>query len=219
MFVDQMLTMKTFSLQSAALTLACMFVVCAIFIQTPLGVGVAVLSIGSISFGVVGYLYFWGLDLDPASLCAILMSVGMSVDFTAHTIYSYLNREKEIYQNGEKIIIRMETESERVSNCIHQVMYPMTLGGISTVLCVLPLMIFSDYVPLVFFKTVILVVIFGFYHGVVVLPVVLVLLTPPVERLSKAMKKRFFKRQNIAFIAEDSLQEQQKRRSIEMDSI
>ena len=61
MFVDQMLTMKTFSLQSGALTLACMFVVCAIFIQTPIGVFTAVFSIGSIAVGVVGYLYYWGL--------------------------------------------------------------------------------------------------------------------------------------------------------------
>jgi predicted RND superfamily exporter protein len=193
-----MLTMKTFSLQSAALTLACMFVVCAIFIQTPLGVFTAVIAIGSISFGVVGYLYFWKLDLDPASLCAILMSVGMSVDFTAHTIYSFLNREKEVYENGECVIVRLETEAERVENCIESVMYPMALGGISTLLCVCPLLCVPDYVPLVFFKTVVLVVIFGFYHGSVVLPIVLVLFSPSYERFSDSIKKRFFKRQNVA---------------------
>lgn len=77
MFVDQMLSLKGVSLQSGFLTMACMLVVCVIFIQNPLGVIAAVCSIASIVVGVIGYLYFWDLDLDPASLGAVLMSVGM----------------------------------------------------------------------------------------------------------------------------------------------
>ncbi|KAK6052136.1 hypothetical protein COOONC_10359 [Cooperia oncophora] len=63
------------------------------------------------------YLSFWHLDLDPVSLCAVLISIGMAVDFVAHTTYHYQN-----------------------------------------------------YIPLVFVKTITLVVIWGLWHGLVLLP-------------------------------------------------
>ncbi|KAE9548077.1 hypothetical protein FO519_008711 [Halicephalobus sp. NKZ332] len=191
MFVDQMLSLKQVSLQSGLLTILCMLIVCIIFIQNPLGVLAAVSSIGSIVIGVIGYLYFWDLDLDPASLGAILMSVGMSVDFTAHTIYAYLRKKRHVYENGRNVVVLLDSEFERMKNCVSSIMYPMFQGGLSTVVCVMPLLCIPDYIPLVFFKTIVLVVIFGLYHGCVVLPGFMVLFTPVTERWYENLKKRF----------------------------
>jgi len=199
MFVDQMLSLKQVSLQSGLLTILCMLIVCIIFIQNPLGVVAAVCSIGSIVVGVIGYLYFWDLDLDPASLGAILMSVGMSVDFTAHTIYAYLRKKRHVYENGRNVVVMLNSEFDRMKNCVSSIMYPMFQGGLSTVVCVMPLLCIPDYIPLVFFKTIVLVVIFGLYHGCVVLPGFMVLFTPVTERWYDNLKKKFCnKKQNNA---------------------
>lgn len=48
-----------------------------------------VLSILSISVGTVGYLHLWNVNLDAVSLISMLMSIGFSVDYSAHICYHF----------------------------------------------------------------------------------------------------------------------------------
>ncbi len=48
-----------------------------------------VLSILSISCGTVGYLHVLSVNLDAVSLISMLMSIGFSVDYSAHICYHF----------------------------------------------------------------------------------------------------------------------------------
>ncbi|VDK70846.1 unnamed protein product [Litomosoides sigmodontis] len=176
MFVDQMLSLKTLALQTCVWTLICMTTVCGLFIQNPFSVIIASLTIASISFGVIGFLSWWHLDLDPATLCAILMCIGMSVDFTAHVSYHHQLGEKKTIKGMRITKSRLENNKARLEYTLKSVAWPTLQGGISTVACIIPLAFLQNYIPLVFVKTISLVVIWGLFHGLVLLPTFLSLI-------------------------------------------
>lgn len=66
-----------------------------LFIMNIEAIFAVVLSILSISCGTVGYLHLWSVNLDAVSLISMLMSIGFSVDYSAHIcyhFYTHLNR-------------------------------------------------------------------------------------------------------------------------------
>lgn len=67
-----------------------------------------ILSIISISLGTVGYLHLWDVNLDAVSLISMLMSIGFSVDYSAHIcyhFYTYSSENHEIKVNFYQIIL------------------------------------------------------------------------------------------------------------------
>ncbi|CAD6199147.1 unnamed protein product [Caenorhabditis auriculariae] len=155
------LSVGTDLIGSIAVTVACMAVICLVFITNRTAVLVITSMIVSICFTLVGCLSWWGADLDPVTQVDVLLATGFSVDYTAHVAYQYFRAK------GSPL--------DRVHISLAEMAEPMLEAGFSTFLCMLPLIFVPTYAIVAFAKTIFLVVGIGLLHGLFILPVVLAL--------------------------------------------
>uniref|UniRef100_A0A914WWF6 SSD domain-containing protein n=1 Tax=Plectus sambesii TaxID=2011161 RepID=A0A914WWF6_9BILA len=163
---DVILNVNSVTIRAIVITLLCMAGVCMFFIPSVCSVIVASACIVSISIAVVGFLSWLGMDMDPITMVNILMAVGFNVDYTAHISYHF-------HKTGASSDGIAVSKAERLYGTLSAVGFPMIQAGISTAICVLPLIFNDIYIFLAFVNTICLVVGFGLVHGLFILPVVL----------------------------------------------
>ncbi|XGW18024.1 hypothetical protein V3C99_002545 [Haemonchus contortus] len=144
---------------SIAATVACMAGICLLFVNNRIGVLIITYTITSICFCLVGLLSWWGADLDPVTQVDVLLATGFSVDYTAHVAYQFYRSRG--------------TPQERLVCSLGEMAAPMVQAGLSTFLCMLPLIFVPTYAIVAFAKTIFIVVGIGLIHGLFVLPVLL----------------------------------------------
>lgn len=121
--------------------------------------------------GVIGFLGWWSVKLDPISMITIIMSIGFSVEFTAHITYGFVTGEEDL------------SSTQRTVQALEMLAWPVFQGALSTVIGVTVLAFIDSYMVLVFFKTIFLIIAFGAMHALVFLPVALSETTPLFDRL------------------------------------
>ena len=158
------------------------------------------ISVFSTLANVSGIMSFWDLTIDTVTCTVLIVCIGLSVDFSAHVVHSFMhthlrdalgsNRDLEspkvipcskFYSDRTDKKLRMRASIEAVAPAVLH-------GGLSTLLAVV-LLAFSDvYVFIAFFKIFVLVVSFGLYNGLVLLPVLLSLFGPE-DQVSETLCK------------------------------
>ncbi|XP_033107591.1 patched domain-containing protein 3-like [Anneissia japonica] len=181
-FFDQYTSILPATLQNLGIALAAMLVVSLLLIPSLSCSIWVVAAIASIEVGVIGYMTFWGVRLDSISMIVIILCIGFSVDFSAHITYSYT-------------IAPGNTKEKRMNNALFLLGMPMLQGAVSTILGVLTLAFSSFYIFRTLFKTLFLVIVFGLYHGLFVLPVLLSLFGPTSK--SRPIRKGISKRKSV----------------------
>lgn len=159
-FYDQYIAVWPNTRQNLLVATTAMFAV-ALMLMPPFACSLLVtLSIVSTCVGVIGYMTWWGVNLNTVSMINIVMCTGFCVDFAAHVVYAFSLTEGE-------------TGDERMRNALHKLGYPVVQGALSTILAVAPLGFASCYVFRSFFRTMFLVVVFSAFHGLFVIPALL----------------------------------------------
>ncbi|XP_050730487.1 patched domain-containing protein 3-like [Eriocheir sinensis] len=117
--------------------------------------------------GVTGVMWAWGLTIDTVSCIAIVLSIGLSVDYAAHVAHAFLAARQA---GGRKARARAALEGVGPA---------VLLGGLSTMLSFVVLVASTSHVFITFFKVFTAASAFGLYYGLVLLPVILSFIGPP----------------------------------------
>uniref|UniRef100_A0A914R5F6 SSD domain-containing protein n=1 Tax=Parascaris equorum TaxID=6256 RepID=A0A914R5F6_PAREQ len=88
-YVDQLNSIKPTTASTVVVAMATMALACILMIPSASSIISSTLAMISINVGVFGGLSMLGVYLDPLAMCTTLMSIGFSVDFTAHISYHY----------------------------------------------------------------------------------------------------------------------------------
>merc|ERR1712038_1805621 len=105
---------------------------------------------------IVGFLHFWGITID--------LAIGLCVDYAVHIAHAYL--------------MSPGSRQDRATNAVKLIGAAVINGGTTTFLALLFCGLSSSHVYQTFFKVFSLTVVFGLFHGLVLLPVVLSILGP-----------------------------------------
>ena len=130
-----------------------------------------VVCIGCTLTDIVGFLHHWGITIDPQVSTAVTISIGFCVDYSIHIMHGYMAA------SGSR--------TERAKWAVWSVGPAVLNGGISTLMAVIVLAGSETMTFQVFFKTVSLTVLFGMFHGLLLLPVLLSVVGPRPRKDSK----------------------------------
>jgi len=113
---------------------------------------------------ILGYLHFWNMTIDIISCVSIVLAIGLCVDYSVHIGHAFLIAPGT---RLDKSIYAIETIGPAVFN-----------GGFTTFLALSLLAFSQSSIFITFFKVFFLTVVFGLFHGLVMLPVLLSLIGP-----------------------------------------
>ncbi|VDO30770.1 unnamed protein product [Brugia timori] len=128
--------------------------------------------------GLIGILSLIGLDLDPITMIVVLIAIGFSVDFTAHTCYHFYHYDNSAHNSNKCNDYR----TRKLADIYFVVGEPIVEGAASTILCMLPVFAISTELIKSLAKTIVTVILLGIFHAIIIVPAILSL------RISKTDK-------------------------------
>ena len=176
---------KTFSNEMAfCVTLSISIIIVIIMVITAnlmitLLVGLCVFIVDVFLFGSI---YYWGLTLNPVILVHIIVSVGISVDYSAHIAYAFL---VEPVPEDAKYDTMSKIRKYKAIMALQKMGSSVFHGGFSTFLAIFVLLPGETYIFKSFFRLWFGIIVFGMSNGFILLPVLLSFCGPINESAQK----------------------------------
>eukprot|EP00092_Neocalanus_flemingeri_P063022 GFUD01076156.1.p1 GENE.GFUD01076156.1~~GFUD01076156.1.p1 ORF type:complete len:598 (-),score=161.58 GFUD01076156.1:7-1800(-) len=150
--------------RNVGLAILCVFLITLILLAN-LQICLMVLGIVVITLiDIVGFLHFWSITIDIISCINIVIAIGLCVDYSVHIGHAYMIAPGSRLQ---KAVHSVESIGPAVFN-----------GGVTTFLALVLLGGSTSHTFLSFFKVFVLTVVFGLFHGLLLLPVLLSVVGP-----------------------------------------
>ena len=161
-YFEQYVAVRPNTIQNLGIAIGAMFIVSLLMLPNLVASVLVCFSLASIIIGIIGFMSLWGVSLDVVSMINLIISIGFTVDFSAHIIYAYLTAPEN-------------TPRERAIHALYTMGMPITQAASTTILSILILATSDTYIFRVFFKVMFFVMSFGALHGLVFLPVFLMI--------------------------------------------
>ena len=152
------------------LSLVAVLVIAFLFIPNMYACLVVTLSIAMIYVDVLGIIYFAGLSINPVTLLAIIMSIGLLVDYILHIVLRCFEPNESVSDEDAEISAGVKLRYKGVKACLETMGSSVFIGGLSTVLSTIPLLfststLFSS-ICIIFLSFVTV----SLFHGLVFVP-------------------------------------------------
>ncbi|CAM9737467.1 unnamed protein product [Ectocarpus sp. 13 AM-2016] len=122
------------------------------------------LTLVIIDVELLGFVYHWNLDVNSITVIELIMAVGLVVDYMVHIVHYFLHQNPSI------------PKDVRIAEALGEIGPSVIVGAATTFLGIMPLAFASNVIFRVFFKMFLVIISFGFFHGVVSIPVMLSIL-------------------------------------------